>query len=214
MKNILIVAAIAVGASANATQFFNSATFGNNAATRADFLTAAGVASGQHFEDFESYAVDTNMDGANLAGGASLANTGSGSLLIKSASSAFGGSNPIDTKALRHNESAYVEVSFSNAATYFGAYGIDHGTTTVIVTYDDATTENFSLEQTGASGNSAEFFGFVAEGGKNISKLQFDATGDGEWGLDNFEYGVVPEPTTMSLLALGVLAALKRKRRK
>ncbi len=170
------------------------------------------MTSGEFFEDFESYAIDTNMHGAALAGGVTLENTGTGELLIKSAASDFGGSNPIDTKALRHNESPYVEVVFTNSANYFGGYGIDHGATQAILTLSDNSTESFTLNNTTSGGDSAQFFGFVAENGLTISKIQFDATGDAEWGLDNFEYGVVPEPATITFLGLGALALLRRKK--
>ena len=212
MKLTTIAIATAVCASAGATQFFNADSPANNVATRANFLTAAGVVSGEHFEDFESYAIDTNMQDAVLAGDLKLHNSGTGSLLIKGAG-AFGSSNPIGNRGLWHNESTWLELVFQTPALYIGLYDIDQAGATVKLTYTDGSTQNFSLDTTGGSGNTAEFFGFVAEGGLNITKVQMDASGDGGWGIDNLEYGVeaVPEPATLSVLALAGLAALRRR---
>lgn len=213
-KLTLFGLALAFSASAGATQFFNANAPADNAATRTSFLAAAGVASGQYFEDFESYALNTNMEGVVLGGGLTLHNSGNGSLLIKGAGG-FGGSNPIGNRGLQHNESQYLEVILPTPAVYFAAYDIDQTSTTIIVTYSDGTKQNFNLEGTGGSGNSAEFFGLVTENGLHISKLQFDASGDGSWGLDNFEYGVesVPEPATLTVLCLAAFASLRRRKK-
>ncbi|MBX3110740.1 MAG: PEP-CTERM sorting domain-containing protein [Fimbriimonadaceae bacterium] len=177
-------------------------------------MAAAGVANGQYLQDFESYDLDTDMEGAAIGGGATLHNSGTGGLLIKGAG-AFGGSNPIGDRGLFHNESSYVDLNFATPALYFGAYDIDSSGTDIKVTFSDGSTHVFSTESTGASGDSAEFFGLVAENGLNFTKIQFDGSGVGGWGLDNFEYGVesVPEPASLSVMAVGGLALLRRRKK-
>src|SRR5690606_18944808 len=98
-KFLIIVASVAVASPSFATLYFNSATPANNAATRASFLAAAGVGSGQFFEDFESYALNTDMNGASLAGGLVMNNTGTGLMDIRGGTS-FGGSTAIDAQAV------------------------------------------------------------------------------------------------------------------
>lgn len=213
MKKLLIPALAIVATGAQATIFFDASTPADNATTRADFLAAAGVSAGEYFEDFEGYALNTDMEGASLAGGVTLHNSGTGLFQIRG-SGQFGGSNPIDAKGLWQNETAYLEVIFSNPATYFAAYDIDHTGTNVIVTYSDGSSEQLHLDSTGGSGNTAEFHGFVAENGLNITKLQYDSAGDSSWGLDNFEYGAVPEPASLTLLGIGALALLKKRKQK
>lgn len=211
-KTLIVLAGLAVANVASATLFFNAATTANNAAVRADFLAAAGVAQGQYLQDFESYAINADLQNAVVDGGLMFTNTGSGVLQARGAG-AFGGSSPYGERGMWHNESAWLVLDFSaNNALYVGGFDIDQGGATVRVTYSDASTQNFSLETTGSGGQSGEFWGLVAENGLNIAKVEFDASGDGGWGLDNIEYGVVPEPMTMTLLGLGAAALLRRKK--
>ena len=66
----------------------------------------------------------------------------------------------------------------------------------------------------GGSMNSA--FNFTATGTTTV--INFSASGlqgltDESWGIDNVKVDAVPEPATMSLLGLGALAALRKKRK-
>lgn len=70
-----------------------------------------------------------------------------------------------------------------------------------------------SVYSFGGSTNAA--FNFIATG--SITQINFTGYGlqggtDESWGIDNVK--VVPEPASMTILGLGALAALKRKRRK
>lgn len=196
--------------------FFNSATSGGNVAMRSSWLAAIGITGGQYFNDFESYAVGTNLNGVDLGGGVTLSHPTS-SALVQSAASFFGGSNPIDTKALALGETvSAITLNFATPLNYIGGYDIDQPGATLRVTLTDNSTFSFGLDTTGSSGDSAEFWGVWRNDAAAISKVEFLATngGDGEWGLDNIEYGAVPEPGTMIVVGAGLaLTQLRRRRR-
>lgn len=60
-------------------------------------------------------------------------------------------------------------------------------------------------------GNDGEYFAFT--GFNNLSRLEIAATTPHDWLIiDNFEHSV-PEPMTLSLLALGGIAAIRRRRK-
>ena len=65
----------------------------------------------------------------------------------------------------------------------------------------------------GFSGQTDEdrFYGWVDNGG--ISRINIRNSGGGIE-VDHLQYGAVPEPATMTLLGLGALAALRRKKNK
>lgn len=214
---VLVLATGAVaGSSFGSVLFFNSASFAGNGAMRTSWLTAAGISGGQYFVDFESYAVGTNLNGVDLGGGAALSHPTS-TALVQSSASFFGSSNPIDTKALALGEtSGTITLNFATPVDYIGGYDIDQPGATVRATLTDNSTISFSWDATGSSGNSAEFWGLWRNDAAAISKVEFVATngGDGEWGLDNLEYGAVPEPGTMIVVGAGLaLTQLRRRRR-
>lgn len=218
MKRFVFFLALGVasGHSFGSVLFFNSASFAGNGAMRSSWLTAAGITGGQYFVDFESYAVGTNLNGVDLGGGAALSHPTS-TALVQSSASFFGSSNPIDTKALSLGEtSGTITLNFATPVDYIGGYDIDQPGATVRATLTDNSTISFSWDSTGSSGNSAEFWGLWRNDAAAISKVEFVATngGDGEWGLDNLEYGAVPEPGTMIVVGAGLaLTQLRRRRR-
>lgn len=217
MKKLLLILAMGsvAGVSSAAALFFNSAAFAGNAAERAAWLTAIGIPNGQQFVDFESYAVDTNLNGIDLGGGASLVHP-TGNALVKSSPTFFGSSNPIGTKALALAESSgTITLFFATPVDYIGGYDIDQPGGTLKATFADNTTAQINLESTGSSGDTAEFWGIWRNDKPSITKVEFIATngGDGEWGLDNLEYGAVPEPATMLAIGVGLAFTQLRKRR-
>lgn len=210
------LAALSVQSAFAGVTFFNSDSFSGNAAKRDAWLAAAGVSAGANFIDFEAVSVGTNLNSVDLGGGASIVHP-SGSALVQSSPTFFGSSNPIGTRALAMTEvSGSISLSFDAPVEYVGGYDIDMPGGTLKVTLADNTTESFSWDATGSSGNTAEFWGFWRNDTAGIKKVEFLSTsgGDGEWGLDNIEYGVVPEPGSVIGFGLGVamLGYLRRRR--
>lgn len=195
--------------------FFNSTSFAGNAAERASWLSAIGIAGGANFVDFEAITVGTNVNGVDLGGGLSLSHP-SGNALVQSSASFFGSSNPIDTRAVALQEIAgTITLNFVTPVDYVGGFDIDMPGGTLRATFTDNTTAQITLDSTATSGDTAEFWGVWRNDAAAISKIEFIASsgGDGEWGLDNLEYGAVPEPGTMIAIGAGLALARLRRRR-
>lgn len=206
------------GSAFGSVQFFNSDVPADNATTRASWLSAAGVGTPAFLEDFESSALlNVNVSGVSglLAGSLTITDTSTeGEAFVRNSSSYFGGSNPVGSQALAHNERQYLQLDFgAGGVDYVGGLDIDHGVTTVIVTYVGGGTSTHSLEGTGSSGDTAEFWGFFRNDMPRITRIEMDASGDGEWGVDNLEFGAapVPEPATIALVGMALAAAARRR---
>lgn len=218
VKITLLAGAVAFGTvSQAAVLFYNSSSPTNNVATRATWLAAIGIGSPDLIEDFESIALDTNISGLTglLAGGIVVTDTTSdGEAFVRGDSSYFGNSNPVGTRAVAHNEGAYLEIDFGAGVDYVGGIDIDHTGTAMIVTYVGGATSNHSLESTSGSGDSGEFWAFYRNDMPRITRIQLNSSGDGEWGIDNLEFSnPVPEPASLAALGVGILAVLRRRRR-
>jgi hypothetical protein len=199
-----------------APMFFNSTSFANNATVRNDWLTAIGISGGDFLVDFENFAVGINLNGVDLGGGVDVSHP-TGTSLVQSNSSFFGGSNPIGTRALALAEVVNpIIISFATPADYIGGFDIDMPGCILRATFADNTTAQITLDATATSGNTAEFWGIWRNDAPGITRVEFLGTngGDGEWGLDNLEYGLVPEPGTLLALAAGLGAAAFRRRRR
>lgn len=195
--------------------FFNSTSFAGNAAERALWLSAIGITGGTNFVDFEAITVGININGVDLGGGLSIGHP-SGNALVQSSPSFFGSSNPIDTRAVALQEIAgTITLTFAAPVDYVGGYDIDMPGGTLRATFADNSTAQITLDTTASSGDTAEFWGVWRNDQAAITKIEFIATsgGDGEWGLDNLEYGAVPEPGTMIAIGAGLTLARLRRRR-
>lgn len=212
----LLAGALPVANAAIVSQ--NASGPSGNAAARDAWLASIGISSPQYLVDFESGYTDAqNVSGSSFAGGLVIRDTSAtGQAVVRSGAGTIGGSNPVGIFSLTHNEDPWLELDFSAAPIdYFGALDIDQAGTTVRLTFVGGGTTTFNLETTGVGGDSAEFFGIFRNDQPRITKIEFDASGDGRWGLDNLEYGAfasVPLPGSLALLALG-LAGLAGARR-
>ena len=95
---------------------------------------------------------------------------------------------------------------------YIGLFEIDTTRVNYNITFVGGGTFSFSSDTTGGSGDSGEFIGFHRNDQPKITMVEMDASGDGVWGVDNFEYGGVPEPSSILLLAMGMISLGRRKR--
>jgi len=194
-------------------QTFNSSAPADNASVRADWIAAIGSPP-DYLVDFESgFSNNQNisgMPGLFPAGLVIRDTSAGGAAIIRSGSGVINGSNPVGVFSVTHDESRYLGLDFSSApVSYVGFLDIDHSGTNGILELVGGAEVAFRLEPTGASGNTAEFFGIWRNDMPRITRVWLDASGDGRWGLDNIEYGglakapVIPEP---SFLAGGVTA--------
>lgn len=197
---------------------FNASAPGDNLAVRNNWLAAANIKQSQYVVDFETgFTNGQNVSGVlgQFPGGLVIRDTSTANeAIIRSGTGAIHGSSPLGVFALTQNERAFLELDFSaNPIDYLGAFDIDQSGTSAIVTFVGGATASFSLETTGAAGDTAEFFGIYRNDLPRITKIQFDASGDGRWGLDSIQYGRIPEPGVLSLIGLGLagLALSKRK---
>lgn len=212
--------------------FLTSITFSANAAMltfnssdtsytdeRDAWLGAIGISDPQYLVDFETGFIDgQNISGVTglFSGGLIITDTSNAAAAsIEADNDGIGGSNPIGSFALEHNEQKYLVLDFSsNPVDYIGFNDIDHTGTDVVVSFVGGSTATTSFEGTGASGDSAEFFAIFRNDMPQITKVELDASGDGTWGIDNLEYGVVPVPAAAWLFGFGLLGLIGIARKK
>ncbi|MEQ8230415.1 MAG: hypothetical protein RLW61_08735 [Gammaproteobacteria bacterium] len=203
-----------------ATLTFNSAS-ADIGATRDAWLAAAGITAPMYLVDFESGFVDEqNISGVTglFPGGLVISDTSAANTVaLEEDSRAIGGSNPVGSFAITHNEAPFLALDFSAAPVdYVAVRDIDHAGTQIRIEFVGGGFEMTGIETTGASGNSAEFFGVFRNDMPRITRIEFDASGDGTWGIDDIAYGVstVPLPGAVWLLggALGALLGVRNRR--
>lgn len=206
LGTLALAIAFTVPAAQGAIQTFNSPDNTQSATYRSNWLAAIGIATPRYLVDLE----DGFTNGQNVSGIAGLFPGGmvitdtssSHKVLVTQGNNSIGGADPVGTTALAHNEKVYLEFDFSTQPVdYVGFRDIDHTGTSVIVTFVGGGTATTSFE----GANEAEFFGIYRNDMPRITLVQFDATGDGEWGIDNIEYGQpVPEPESWLLFLAGL----------
>lgn len=210
---------LATTASHAAILTFNAATPADVSSARLAWLDASGVTTPEYAVDFESGFVDgQNIHGLGglLPGGLVISDSSSANAVtIEGNAGAFGGSNPVGNFAIKHNERPWLVLDFTlRPADYVGFQDIDHAGTSIRVTHDGGAISTFSIETTGASGNSAEFTGIFRNDMPGITRIELDASGDGSWGLDNIEFGLTPVPLPGALVLFAPAALLLAGRRR
>jgi hypothetical protein len=209
------VLGVSAGAQA-AVMTFNSPDHAGIATYRATWLAAVGIPAPAHLVDFESgFSNGQNVSGVTglFPAGLVITDTDAGLAVVRSGAGSIQNSNPVGTYSLTQNEQPYLELDFSaSPIDYLAFLDIDHTGTTAVVTFDDGSTVNLSIETTLGRDDSAEFYGIFRNDRPLIQRVQLDASGSQPWGVDNIEYGVVPLPATLWMLgsSLGFLGLRRR----
>lgn len=211
---------VAVSSSSAALSIFNSTSIENNQATMNAWLSAIG-GSVQYTVDFENVVINNPAD-TQIEGNTSLFpnlvfadNYGGDSVYVSDDTDDFGTSlpgPPPSTKAV-YGQGSYLILTFTTPVDYVSFFDIDISDDAgMYVTYADGRRIVYTDEQNESgysSGNSATFYGFWRNDMPQITQVEFyDTGGDGEWGLDEIRYGVIPEPVSAALLAAGGLLHL------
>lgn len=94
--------------------------------------------------------------------------------------------------AATQNEKKYLVLDFSaKPVDYVAFQDIDHEGTEVTVEFVDGSQSFvFNIDETDASGDTAEFVGIFRNNMPRIKRVLLNASGDGRWGIDNLEYGI------------------------
>jgi len=190
----------------------------DNGAVRGNWLTAVGISAPEYGVDFETgFSQDQNISGTTFPGGMTISDTALNppEVLIEGKQGAIGGSNPVGNFSAKHTKIAYLVLDFSTPVDYLGFLHID-ADVTCYVTYEGGTQIKLDPDASGASGNTAEFFGIYRNDQPPIEKVEMLSGGDLVWGIDNIEYGnlsVIPEPSGMAVLLFSALGGLILRRR-
>jgi len=204
---------------------YNSGFPEENASVRANFYTAVGISGPQFLVDFETgFTDEQNISGRTglfprglvirdtSATPQAIIQQGPGSI---ESSGAFGTSpsNPVGSFALTHtpNGGSDLILDFSSNPVDYVAFqdlDTDENNSRIVLTFVGGSTQLFALpDSTRASGDTAEFLGFFRKDLPQITQLRLDFSGV-TFGVDNLEYGVVPEPSGVLLAGIGALALL------
>ncbi|MBT1450152.1 hypothetical protein KJ365_04610 [Glaciecola sp. XM2] len=156
--------------------------------------------------DFESTALGTSITNQFASLGVSMSATPNG-LTVQD--DVFG-SNPIGNRALRvewnGSTQSVATLDFAAPISFFGAYFIDNRAlvNTSIDLYN-AGVFVASVSTTGETGNSAEWWGVVANAGETFTQAVFTTTASGDgFGMDNLTFSTVAVSSPAALTMLGL----------
>ncbi len=209
------VVLLAVGGSAFATLTSYQGSYGSGMDdARTNWLADLGINQPDTTIDFETgFFQDEIVLDTVLDGGMTISSP-AGYGYVTNDSSDMGGSSPIGTFALAIDEGDAYTFSFASPISYFAFYMMDNSTMSngLQVNYSDGSNELVSIPYGGSSGLKGAFLAMAFD--KDVDSLYIAnvAGGDSEVGIDNLEFGVVPEPTSLVLLAIGGLV-LRRSRK-
>lgn len=213
MKWIAFSSLLVLAAGANATLYFDRATF----------LTDP-LATGLVNEDFEGFALGTDLQGAQV-GNAKLGAPGVQTLLVQDTGVRFApnpssGKNMISPGGIdKSQEDDDLTITFLNPVDAAGidiCFDAPDGASFVSVTFVDV--NGAAVESNGfiPCPNGAPGYQFVGATSATQIKLilidEYDGSPDDDHVMyDSLVYSSVPEPATMALLGLPLLAYLKRR---
>jgi hypothetical protein len=172
---------------------FDALEGSENETTREEWLEASRIAEPEFLVNFEDgFSANENINKVSLSGQVAFNSSDNSSLIAENAT-LLGGSLPIDNFAVAFDEDATVVIDFrENPVSFLSLLEIDALGSFFTVTFDDDSTATYKGDTTLSSGDSAEFIGFVAaEDLKIIEVAITPEVGDGEWGIDNLEFGNV-----------------------
>lgn len=198
---------------------FDSTDPANNTTTRNTWLNAIGISSPDYTVNFESGFTDgQNIHNTEIGTWLKISAPSGTTVTIESGSGSIDGSNPIGSFAAEFsNEWNGCALSFSTAVDYLGFHDIDKGAGTVTVYFVGGGYSTVSINATGTSGDSAEFFGIYRNDQPGITGIAFSFNNANifDWGIDNIEYGIVPvpEPSSAALVACALCSAAVAWRR-
>ena len=205
---------------------FNSVTAELSAAARLVFYNSVvGISSPQFRVDFESGFVDEqNVSGVSglFPGGLGvreilpLGSALTPQAIIQQGPGSIDLSNPVGEFALTQTprDGSDLVLDFSASPVDYVAFAdidTDSANSLIAITLADTSTIIYRPDDTLAVGDSAEFLGFFRNDAAPIRELRFDFSGQ-TWGLDNIEYGVVPEPGGY-FVVLALIVCVGRRRR-
>jgi hypothetical protein len=224
IRSLMIVAFSLIAALPASAQLitYNSQFPEQNAEVRTNFFNAVGIAAPQFRVDFETgFATGQNVSDQTglFPGGLVIRDTSPPKqAIIVSGPGSVDLSNPVGQFALTHDSVGFLDLDFSaNPVDYIAFQDIDtvSNNSRLVLTFVGGDTFLYGLtDATLTTGNSAEFLGFYRNDLPRITNVRFELGGT-IYGIDNLEYGIVPAPSSLTVLMLGGgLGLLSRWRRR
>ena len=179
----------------------------NSSIAQANFASAVGDLDVEHFEGIAlgSY---TELDFGDLF------ITATSTLEVKTGYDQ--GIAVSGTQCVGTHGATSVVFSFSQPIDAFGSYFSDVGDYGGVLTayFNDGTEQVLSMPDTLPGDYGGMFFGFT-DFGQEIVSVEIRNTSTAEWyAFDDIQWHTIPEPATICLLGLGVLALRRRYRAK
>ncbi len=180
---------------------------------RASWLSDLGISEPDTTIDFETGFVQDEVVLDTVLDGGMTISSPAGYGYVTNDSADMGNSLPIGTFALAIDEGDAYTFSFASPISYFAFYIMDNSTMTngLQVNYSDGSSDLVSIPNGGSSGLNGIFLAMTFDKDVDSLYIAHVSGGDSEVGIDNLEFGTVPEPMSLSLLALGSLAILRRR---
>lgn len=194
----------------------------NSDASAVNFIAAASALGTVDTIDFEDLSLG-NFTSMTLGSGVTATQMGNDAAIggIANSNSAFSGYNmtPGGGKFLKFAPqfeigTATLTFDYDTSILAWGAYltGLATANGDLFIEFDDGSSQSLSV--TGDSSGGILFFGFTSTSAINSLALSLHDVYDTRdvYGIDNVMFTSAPEPATISILALGALAVLRKRR--